>query len=47
MTHRHDRALSASGHARVKGEGARHVRVDGGTVDEARLDLGDARPRPG
>jgi len=31
----------------VKGEGARHVRTDGGTVDEARLDLGDARPRPG
>ena len=39
MTHRHNRTLSTSALARVEGEGAMYVRVDGGTVDEVRLDI--------
>jgi sulfhydrogenase subunit alpha len=39
MTHRRDRTLSTSGLARVEGEGAMYVRVDGGTVEEVRLDI--------
>jgi coenzyme F420-reducing hydrogenase alpha subunit len=39
MTHRHNRTLSTSALARVEGEGAMYVRVDGATVDEVRLDI--------
>ena len=39
MTHRHNRTLSTSALARVEGEGAMYVRVDGGMVDEVRLDI--------
>jgi sulfhydrogenase subunit alpha len=39
MTHRHDRTLSASGLARVEGEGGLYVRVHDGRVDEVRLDI--------
>jgi sulfhydrogenase subunit alpha len=39
MTHRRDRTLFTSGLARVEGEGAMHVRVRGGDVDEVRLDI--------
>jgi sulfhydrogenase subunit alpha len=39
MTHRRDRALVATGLARVEGEGAMYVRVDGDRVDEVRLDI--------
>ncbi|GAA3277086.1 nickel-dependent hydrogenase large subunit [Dactylosporangium vinaceum] len=37
MSHRHDRALHVSALARVEGEGALHVRVDGGTVTGVQL----------
>jgi sulfhydrogenase subunit alpha len=39
MTHQRDRTLTASGLARVEGEGAMHVRVRGSQVDEVRLDI--------
>jgi len=39
MTHRRDRTLFTSGLARVEGEGAMYVRVDGATVEEVRLDI--------
>ncbi len=39
MTHRHERTLAAVGLARVEGEGALHIRVSGGQVDEVRLDI--------
>jgi len=39
MTHRRDRTLATSGLARVEGEGAMYVRVDGDRVDEVRLDI--------
>src|SRR5215469_15783840 len=39
MTHRRDRTLFTSGLARVEGEGAMYVRVDGSTVEEVRLDI--------
>ena len=39
MTHRHDRTLNVSALARVEGEGAMHVRVRDGLVEEVRLDI--------
>jgi coenzyme F420-reducing hydrogenase alpha subunit len=39
MTHRRDRTLFTSGLARVEGEGAMYVQVDGSTVQEVRLDI--------
>ena len=39
MTHRRDRTLFTRGLARVEGEGAMYVRVDGATVEEVRLDI--------
>ena len=39
MTHRSDRTLSATGLARVEGEGAMYVRVSSGQVEEVRLDI--------
>jgi hypothetical protein len=39
MTHRSDRSLSVAGLARVEGEGAMHVRVDGGIVTDVRLEI--------
>jgi sulfhydrogenase subunit alpha len=39
MTHRSDRSLSVAGLARVEGEGAMHVRVDGGKVTDVRLEI--------
>jgi sulfhydrogenase subunit alpha len=39
MTHQRDRTLFTSGLARVEGEGAMYVRVDGATVEEVRLDI--------
>jgi len=39
MTHRSDRALHVAGLARVEGEGAMHVRVDGGRVTDVRLEI--------
>ena len=39
MTHRSDRSLSVAGLARVEGEGAMHVRVDGATVTDVRLEI--------
>jgi len=39
MTHRSDRTLSATGLARVEGEGAMYVRVSSGLVEEVRLDI--------
>ena len=39
MTHKRDRTLFTSGLARVEGEGAMYVRVDGATVEEVRLDI--------
>jgi sulfhydrogenase subunit alpha len=39
MTHRGDRTLAAAGLARVEGEGAMHVRVSDGRVEEVRLDI--------
>jgi coenzyme F420-reducing hydrogenase alpha subunit len=39
MTHRSDRSLSVAGLARVEGEGAMHVRVEGGRVSEVQLEI--------
>jgi sulfhydrogenase subunit alpha len=39
MTHRGDRSLHVAGLARVEGEGAMHVRVDGGLVSDVRLEI--------
>jgi sulfhydrogenase subunit alpha len=39
MTHRHVRTLAAVGLARVEGEGALHIRVRDGEIDEVRLDI--------
>lgn len=39
MTHRNDRSLYVAGLARVEGEGAMHVRVDGGRVTDVRLEI--------
>jgi coenzyme F420-reducing hydrogenase alpha subunit len=39
MTHRSDRTLDVRSLARVEGEGAMHVRVRGGTVEDVRLDI--------
>ncbi len=39
MTHKHERTLLARGLARVEGQGGLYVRVDGGRVDEVRLDI--------
>jgi coenzyme F420-reducing hydrogenase alpha subunit len=39
MTHRSDRSLSVAGLARVEGEGAMHVRVDGDRVTDVRLEI--------
>ncbi|MET7402437.1 Ni/Fe hydrogenase subunit alpha [Dactylosporangium sp. NPDC005572] len=39
MTHRHDRALHVAALARVEGEGAMHVQVDGDVVTDVRLDI--------
>ncbi|MEU7872094.1 Ni/Fe hydrogenase subunit alpha [Dactylosporangium sp. NPDC049140] len=39
MTHRHDRALHVGALARVEGEGAMHVRIDGGAVTDVRLQI--------
>jgi coenzyme F420-reducing hydrogenase alpha subunit len=39
MTHRSDRALHVAGLARVEGEGAMHVRVEGGRVTDVRLEI--------
>ncbi|MEU7906141.1 Ni/Fe hydrogenase subunit alpha [Actinoplanes sp. NPDC049118] len=39
MTHRSDRTLDVRALARVEGEGAMHVRVRGGAVEEVRLDI--------
>src|SRR5690348_11383503 len=39
MTHKRDRTLFTSGLARVEGEGAMYVRVDGATVEEVRLEI--------
>lgn len=39
MTHRRDRTLSASGLARVEGEGAMYIRVSGRQVEEVRLEI--------
>jgi sulfhydrogenase subunit alpha len=39
MTHRSDRSLSVAGLARVEGEGAMHVRVDGGRVTDVQLEI--------
>jgi len=39
MTHRNDRSLRVGALARVEGEGAMHVRVDGTTVTDVRLQI--------
>jgi sulfhydrogenase subunit alpha len=39
MSHRNDRALTVSSLARVEGEGAMHVRVEGGVVSDVRLEI--------
>jgi coenzyme F420-reducing hydrogenase alpha subunit len=39
MTHRPDRTLDVRALARVEGEGAMHVRVRGGTVEDVRLEI--------
>jgi sulfhydrogenase subunit alpha len=39
MTHRSDRTLDVRALARVEGEGAMHVRVRGGTVEDVRLEI--------
>ena len=39
MTHRSDRSLSVAGLARVEGEGAMHVHVDGDRVTEVQLEI--------
>jgi sulfhydrogenase subunit alpha len=39
MTHKNERVLSVRELARVEGEGALYVRVSGGRVEEARLDI--------
>jgi sulfhydrogenase subunit alpha len=39
MTHRSDRTLTATGLARVEGEGSMYVRVGDGLVEEVRLDI--------
>jgi coenzyme F420-reducing hydrogenase alpha subunit len=39
MTHRSDRILDVRALARVEGEGAMHVRVRGGSVEDVRLDI--------
>ncbi len=39
MTHRHDRTLAVSALARVEGEGAMHVRVRGGAVEDVQLEI--------
>ena len=39
MTHRSDRSLSVAGLARVEGEGAMHVRIDGDQVTEVQLEI--------
>ncbi|GGN84473.1 Ni/Fe hydrogenase subunit alpha [Actinoplanes lobatus] len=39
MTHRHDRLLDVPGLARVEGEGAMHVRVRDGVVEDVRLEI--------
>jgi sulfhydrogenase subunit alpha len=39
MTHREDRLLKVGSLSRVEGEGAMHVRVDGGQVTDVRLEI--------
>ena len=39
MTHRSDRSLSVAGLARVEGEGAMHVHVDGDRVTSVQLEI--------
>ena len=39
MTHRADRTLITTGLARVEGEGSMYIRVEGGQVEEVRLDI--------
>ena len=39
MTHRNDRTLAVRAIARVEGEGAMHVRVRGGAVEDVRLEI--------
>src|SRR5687767_1999133 len=39
MSHRHDRALSVGSLARVEGEGAMHVSVEGDRVTDVRLEI--------
>src|SRR4051812_3591209 len=39
MSHRNTRSLHVAALARVEGEGAMHVRVAGGRVDDVRLDI--------
>jgi sulfhydrogenase subunit alpha len=39
MTHRYDRLIDVPGLARVEGEGALHVRVRDGSVDDVRLEI--------
>ncbi len=39
MTHRADRTLITTGLARVEGEGSMYIRVEGGRVEEVRLDV--------
>ncbi len=39
MSHRNDRTLAVSAIARVEGEGAMHVRVRGGAVEDVRLEI--------
>jgi sulfhydrogenase subunit alpha len=39
MTHREDRLLTVGSLSRVEGEGAMHVRVDGGQVTDVRLEI--------
>ena len=39
MSHRNDRTLAVSALARVEGEGAMHVRVRGGAVEDVRLEI--------
>jgi len=39
LSHRNDRTLAVSALARVEGEGAMHVRVRGGAVEDVRLEI--------
>jgi coenzyme F420-reducing hydrogenase alpha subunit len=39
VTHRNDRTLAVRAIARVEGEGAMHVRVRGGAVEDVRLEI--------